>query len=266
MALRSANLNVMVNAAKKAARAMVRDFGEVEQLQVSVKGPSDFVSAADVKAEKTIKAELTKARPGWGFLGEETGEQKADAYSDHRWIVDPIDGTTNFLHGLPHFAISIALERAGEIIAGIVYNPVTDDLFFAEKGGGAFLNERRLRVAGRTRLDLAVIGTGIPHLGRGEHGSYLRELAHVMTATAGVRRLGAASLDLAWVAAGRYDGFWEHGLKPWDVAAGIILIKEAGGFVEDLSGKGSPLFTGEVLAANERLIGPLGDLIRKANA
>jgi myo-inositol-1(or 4)-monophosphatase len=266
MALRSANLNVMINAAKKAARAMARDFGEVEQLQVSLKGPSDFVTAADVKAEKLLKAELTKARPGWGFLGEESGEQKPDEFSDHRWIVDPIDGTTNFVHGIPHFAISIGIERAGEIIAGIVYNPITDDLFWGEKGAGAFHNDRRLRVAGRQRLDQAVIGTGIPHMGRGDHGPYLRELAHVMTATAGIRRLGAASLDLAYVAAGRYDGFWEHGLKPWDVAAGILLIKEAGGFVEDLNGKGNPLFTGNIVAGNEKLITPLREMILKANA
>ncbi|GAA0599887.1 inositol monophosphatase family protein [Caenispirillum bisanense] len=268
MALRSPNLNVMVNAAKKAARAMVRDFGEVEQLQVSVKGPSDFVSAADLRAEKILRAELSKARPGWGFLGEEGGETPAaEGALDHRWIVDPIDGTTNFIHGMPHFAISIGLERAGELQAGVIYNPITDEMFFAEKGGGAFLNERRLRVAGRQRLDQAVIGTGIPHLGRGEHGPYLRELAHVMTATAGIRRMGSAALDLAYVAAGRYDGFWEHGLKPWDIAAGILLVKEAGGFVADLDGKGGdPMKSGNIIAANERLIGPLGDLIRKANA
>ncbi len=267
MALRSPNLNVMINAAKKAARAMVRDFGEVEQLQVSLKGPSDFVSAADLRAEKILRAELSKSRPGWGFLGEEGGETPAaEGALDHRWIVDPIDGTTNFIHGLPHFAISIALERAGELLAGVVYNPITDELFFAERGGGAFVNERRLRVAGRQRLDQAVIGTGIPHLGRGEHGPYLRELAHVMTATAGIRRLGSASLDLAYVAAGRYDGFWEHGLKPWDIAAGILLVREAGGFVGDIDGKGDPMKSGNIIAANEKLLGPLGDLIRKANA
>jgi myo-inositol-1(or 4)-monophosphatase len=253
---RSALMTVMVAAAEKAGRALKRDFGEVENLQVSRKGPGDFVSAADVKTEKTLVAELTKARPNFGFMLEEGGTiSGADA--EHRWIIDPIDGTTNFIHGIPHFAVSLALQRGAEIIAGLVYNPVTDDLFTAEKGGGAFHNNRRLRVSARRSLDDAVIATGIPHKGRPGHDDFLAQAARVMAATAGVRRFGTASLDLAFVAAGRFDGFWEMGLKPWDMAAGLLLVQEAGGFVSDLFGPGSPLDTGNVLAANADLYAPL---------
>src|SRR5579883_569110 len=232
MALRSALWTVMTGAAQKAARALKRDFGEIEQLQVSRKGPSDFVSAADLRAEKTLRQELSKARPKFGFLLEEAGEIKGED-PRHRWIVDPIDGTTNFLHGIPHFAISIALEHDGEIVAGLVFNPVVDEMYVAEKGKGAFLNDRRLRVSARTDIHDAVMATGIPHRGRGLHGPYLAALGRVMAEVAGIRRAGTASLDLAYVAAGRCDGYWEWGLKPWDVAAGILLVKEAGGFVTE---------------------------------
>jgi myo-inositol-1(or 4)-monophosphatase len=264
MAVRSATINVMANAALKAARGLIRDFGEVEQLQVSVKGPGEFVSAADLKAEKVLRTELAKARPGYGFLMEEGG---AEVGSDrhHRWIVDPLDGTTNFLHGIPHFAISIALERDGDIIAGLIYEPVRDEMFWGEKGGGAFLNDRRLRVSARRQLGEALIGTGIPFVGRGDHGTYLATLGAVMAATSGVRRLGVASLDLAYVAAGRLDGFWEFGLSPWDIAAGIALVREAGGYITDMAGGGSMLASGDVLAANDHLHQPLAQLLDQSS-
>ncbi|MEE8296329.1 MAG: inositol monophosphatase family protein, partial [Hyphomicrobium sp.] len=226
----SALMNVMVSAARKAGRSLARDFGEVEQLQVSVKGPANFVSAADHKAEDIIYRELAKARPGYSFLMEERGEV-AGADASHRWLVDPLDGTTNFLHGLPLFAISIGLEREGQLVAGVIYNPINDDLFTAEKGRGAFLNDRRLRVAVRKSLADALVTTGIPHLGRPGHTIFLRELETVIKEVAGVRRTGSAALDLAWTAAGRFDAYWERGIKPWDLAAGILLVREAGGFV-----------------------------------
>ncbi len=247
---RSALLNVMVQAAFKAGKSLSRDFGEVQNLQVSVKGPSDYVSQADRKAEKIVKDELLKARPTYGFLGEESDEIKGTDGA-HRWIVDPLDGTTNFLHGIPQFAVSIALERNGEIVAAVVFNPATDELYTAEKGGGAFLNDRRLRVAARKELSDSVITCGVPHLGRGNHGKFLVELRHVMGEVAGIRRFGAASLDLAYVAAGRCDGYWETGLAAWDIAAGILLIKEAGGWVSDFDGKTNMLETGSVVAGNE---------------
>src|SRR5437016_13934336 len=220
----------MTSAALKAARGLVRDFGEVEQLQVSVKGPGEFVSAADLKAERIIKAELRKARPGYAMLFEESG---AEPGSDprHRWIVDPLDGTTNFLHGIPHFAISIALERDGEIIAGVVYEPTRDEMYWAEKGAGAYLNDRRLRVSARRQLAESVVGTGLPFRDGADQPVYLGTLAAVLPATSGVRRFGAAALDLAYVAAGRLDGFWEFGLSPWDIAAGLAAVRGAGGFV-----------------------------------
>src|SRR5512146_753717 len=224
MATRSALINVMVRAAEKAGRALVRDFGEVEQLQVSLKGPADFVSTADHHAERTLRAELAKARPAYGFLMEESGGTVGSDPQHRRWIVDPLDGTTNFLHGVPHFAISIGLERDGEIIAGVVYEPTRNEMYWAEKGAGAYLNDRRLRVSGRRQLGDALIGTGMPYLGQGDRKDYAATLARVMPATSGVRRLGAAALDLAYVAAGRLDGFWEFGLCPWDIAAGILLV------------------------------------------
>jgi myo-inositol-1(or 4)-monophosphatase len=264
MAVRSATINVMAAAALKASRGLIRDFGEVEQLQVSMKGPADFVSSADLKAEKIIRGELAKGRPGYGFLMEESGST-VGSDTRHRWIVDPLDGTTNFLHGIPHFCISIALERDGEIVAGVVYEPTRDEMFWAEKGAGAYLNERRLRVSARRGLADALIGTGIPFRERGDHALYLATLAAVMGATAGVRRPGAAALDLAYVAAGRYDGFWEYGLSAWDIAAGILLIREAGGYVSDLTGGHDMLTTGDVLAANDHLHLPLGVLIKEAS-
>ncbi|MYZ48116.1 inositol monophosphatase family protein [Propylenella binzhouense] len=247
---RSALLNVMVRAATKAGRVLARDFGEVEQLQVSRKGPADFVTAADRRAEEIIHTELERARPGYTFLMEESGES-VGTDPQHRWMVDPLDGTTNFLHGIPLFAISIGLERQGRLHAALVYNPVTDELFTAERGAGAFMNDRRLRVAARTQLTEAVICTGIPHFGRGDHQRFLQELAKLMPTVAGVRRTGAAALDLAWVAAGRFDGFWERALSPWDMAAGVLLIREAGGFVSDLSGGDAMLEKGDIVAGNE---------------
>ena len=264
MAVRSALINVMAAAALKAARGLIRDFGEVEQLQVSIKGPGDFVSQADLKAEKTLRAELEKARPGFAFLMEESGASGAGD-GHHRWIVDPLDGTTNFLHGIPHFAISIGLERDGEIVAGLVYEPVRDEMFWAEKGQGAFVNDRRLRVSARRKLTEAVIATGIPTiLGRTDHDTYLPTLTAIMAATVGVRRFGAAALDLAYVAAGRYDGYWEFGLQPWDLAAGLLLVREAGGYVTDLAGGHGMMESGDVLAANDHLHLPLASLIKDA--
>lgn len=247
---RSALLNVMVQAAMKAGRSLSRDFGEVQNLQVSMKGPGDYVSQADRKAEDIVFAELSKARPGYSFLMEERGAVEGDD-SQHRWLVDPLDGTTNFLHGIPLFAVSIALERQGQIVAGVIYNPAMDELYTTERGGGAFMNDRRLRVAGRTKLVDTVVGCGVPHLGRGHHGNFLVELRNVMAEVSGVRRMGAVSLDLAYVAAGRMDGFWETGLAAWDMAAGLLLIREAGGFVSDMDGGQDMLDNGSVVAGNE---------------
>ncbi|MFN3546188.1 MAG: inositol monophosphatase family protein [Mesorhizobium sp.] len=248
----SALMRVMVEAARKAGRSLSRDFGEVQNLQVSMKGPGDYVSQADRKAEEIIFTELSRARPGYSFLMEERGVVEGED-AQHRWIVDPLDGTTNFLHGIPMFAISIALERQGQLQAALVYNPAMDELYTAERGGGAFMNDRRLRVAGRTKLSDSVIGTGIPHLGRGHHGNALVELRNVMGEVSGIRRMGAAALDLAYVAAGRLDGFWEAGLSPWDIAAGLLLIREAGGFVSDREGGQDMFETGTVVAGNETI-------------
>ena len=242
----------MVGAATKAGRRLARDFGEVENLQVSLKGPSDYVSRADRQAEETIRDELLKARPGYGFLGEE-GEEIQGTDGQHRWIVDPLDGTTNFLHSIPLFASSIALERAGVLVAAVVYNPVLDELYTAERGQGAFLNDRRIRVAGRRKLADCVIGCGLPHLGRGDHGRFLLQSREVMGRVAGMRRMGAAALDLAAVAAGRLDGFWEEGLAPWDIAAGLLLVREAGGFATDMTGADRALKEGDVVAGNEAI-------------
>ncbi|MCX2697288.1 MULTISPECIES: inositol monophosphatase family protein [Ochrobactrum] len=249
---RSALLNVMVQTAMKAGRGLARDFGEVQNLQVSLKGPGDYVSQADRKAEKIIYTELSRARPDFGFLMEESGEVPSKD-GQHRWLVDPLDGTTNFLHGIPVFAVSIALERQGQIVAGVIYNPAMDELYTAERGGGAFLNDRRLRVAARTKLVDCVIGTGIPHLGRPGHGHYLVELRNVMGETAGIRRMGAVALDLAYVAAGRLDGFWEDGMHPWDLGAGMLMIREAGGFVSDKKGGQDIFGTKTIVAGNESI-------------
>jgi myo-inositol-1(or 4)-monophosphatase len=250
--LRSALLNVMVAAARKAARALKRDFGELENLQVSLKGPANFVSAADRRAEETLFAELSKARPGYGFLGEEGGMREG-ADKSHRWIVDPLDGTTNFLHGIPQFAISIALEREGAVIAGLVYNPAVEEMFFAERGKGAFLNEQRIRVAARKRLTDSVIACGLPHHGRGDLALGRAETGAMLNEVAGLRRFGAAALDLAWVAAGRLDGYWERDLKVWDMAAGLILVREAGGFASDCDGAADIFGKGQVVAGNEAI-------------
>ncbi|TGS13185.1 inositol monophosphatase [Mesorhizobium sp. M2E.F.Ca.ET.209.01.1.1] len=259
---RSALLNVMVQAAMKAGRSLSRDFGEVQNLQVSMKGPGDYVSQADRKAEEIVFAELSKARPGYAFLMEERGAVEGED-AQHRWLVDPLDGTTNFLHGIPLFSVSIALERQGQVVAGVVYNPAMDELYTAERGGGAFMNDRRLRVAGRSKLTDAVIGCGVPHLGRGQHGNFLIELRNVMAEVSGVRRLGSAALDLAYVAAGRMDGFWETGLSSWDIAAGILLVREAGGFVSDMDGAQDMLDNGEVVAGNELIQRALLKTVKK---
>ena len=259
----SALLNVMIAAARKAARAIKRDFGELEKLQVSLKGPANFVTAADRRAEETIFNELMKARPGYGFLGEESGRRDGSDKS-HRWIVDPLDGTTNFLHGIPHFAISIALERDGAIVAGLIYNPANDEMFIAEKGKGAFLNEQRIRVAARKRLPDAVIACGLPHHGHGDIALSRREIGVVQEHVAGLRRFGASALDLAWVAAGRVDGYWERSLNPWDTAAGLIMVREAGGFVTDCDGREEIFSKGHVLAANEPIHKGLLALLKAA--
>lgn len=246
----SALMTMMFNAARKAGRNLARDFGEVEQLQVSRKGPGDFVTAADMRAEQVLYEELSKARHGYGFLMEERGTVEGPDKS-HLWIVDPLDGTMNFMHGIPHFAISIGLQREGELVAGLIYNPANGDVFTAEKGKGAFLNDRRIRVAARSNLEECVIITGIPHRGRPNHESYLQSLGRIMAQVSGIRRSGSAALDLAWLAAGRYDGFWELNLQPWDMAAGILLVREAGGFVSDLEGGKTMLESGNVIAGNE---------------
>ena len=233
MALGSPVVQVMMDAVRKAARPMARDFGEVQALQVSRKGPGDFVSAADLRAEQALFEALMKARPGYGFLGEERGMVEGTDKS-HTFIVDPIDGTTNFIHAMPHFAITVALEREGEIQAGVTFNPITNELFWAEKGKGAYLNDTRLRVSGRRELADCLIGTGLPFIGRPGHGQTIKEVHAIGQRVAGIRRLGSAALDLAWTAAGRYDAFWERNLQPWDVATGLLLITEAGGVVSGI--------------------------------
>jgi myo-inositol-1(or 4)-monophosphatase len=259
----SANLNLMIKAARKAARSLVKDFREVENLQVSAKGPGDFVSKADREAERIVKEELLSARPHYGWIGEETGiEEGTDP--TRRWIVDPLDGTTNFLHGLPHWAISIALEHKGEIVAGVIYDPAKDELFWAEKGQGAWMNDRRLRVSGRRHMIEAIFATGVPFGGRGTLPATLTDLARLMPVCAGVRRWGSAALDLAYVAAGRYDGYWERGISAWDIAAGMILVREAGGFVAPVRDGDDPLESGSVIAANALLFDPFVAVIRNA--
>jgi myo-inositol-1(or 4)-monophosphatase len=261
--LHSAILNVMIKAAHRAARSLKRDLGEVEQLQVSLKGPRNFVCAADRRAEAILREELAKARPDYGFLGEEGGAQ-AGSDKTHRWIVDPLDGTTNFLHGIPHFAIAIALERNGAIVAGLVYNPANDEMFIAERGKGAFLNDKRIRVAARQRLAEAIVACGLPHYGRGDLALARDEIAAAQRAFAGLRRYGAATLDLAWVAAGRLDAYWERDLSPWDLAAGSILVREAGGFISDLDGGDAILTKGNVVAGNDTMHRELLRLLQEA--
>jgi len=262
-------ITVMQKAARKAAPRLRRDFNEVEQLQVSRKGPADFVSMADRQAEKTIVEELRHARPDWRLTLEEGGSIDGDP-DKPRWIVDPLDGTTNFLHGIPHFSISIAVEDPRgpqgrpEITQALVYQPLTDESFWAEKGRGTWLNERRLRVSARRNLDEALIATGVPFLGHGHMDRFERILGAVAPEVAGIRRFGSAALDLAWVAAGRYDGFWEEDLNVWDVAAGILLVREAGGFVTDFRGGDAGLAKGEIVAASGELHSKLHRLVAKA--
>ncbi len=252
MAYISPALNVMMAAARKAGKPLIRDLGELENLQVSMKGPADFVTSADKRTEKILIDELSHTRPGYGFLGEESGTIEGKDKT-HRFIIDPIDGTTNFLHGIPHFAISIALEREGQIVSALVFNPATDDMFVAEKGHGAFLNNKRIRVAARKTLSTALVATGIPFLGHGDFAKFDAELNAVMPSVSGIRRFGSASLDLAWVAAGRFDAFWERDLSAWDIAAGVLLVREAQGVVTDLSGGPNMLDNGAILAANDPL-------------
>jgi myo-inositol-1(or 4)-monophosphatase len=261
--LRSALLNVMIKAAQRGGRGLKRAFGEVEHLQVSLKGPANFVSASDRRAEEVVREELAKARPDYGFLGEEGGRCDGKDKT-HCWIVDPLDGTSNFLHGIPHFAVSIALERNGTIVAGVVYNPANDELFTAERGKGAFLNDQRLRVASRQRLAEAIVACGLPHLGRGDLALSRKELAVVQPKFAGLRRFGAAALDLAWIAAGRFDAYWERDLSPWDMAAGLLLVREAGGFVTDLDGGDAMFAKGHIAAGNETMHRELLRLLKEA--
>ena len=262
----SPHLTVMANAAHKAARRLLRDFNEVEQLQVSVKGPSDFVSQADLRAEATLREELGRARPGYAFLMEESGASGSENWA-WRWVVDPLDGTTNFLHGIPHWAISIGLERrlpdgGSEVAAGLIYAPPVDEMFWAERGGGAFVNERRLRVSSRREVKDAVLATGIPFaaVSAARRAAFGRTVAALMPQVAGIRRFGSAALDHAWVAAGRYDGYWELGLKPWDLFAGLLIVREAGGFATDPAG-GDPRASGDVVAANPALHAALREVV-----
>jgi len=257
----SANLNVMMKVARKAGRGLVKDFGEVENLQVSSKGPGDFVSRADRQAEELIREELMEARPTYGFLGEEGSEIEGQDPT-RRWIVDPLDGTTNFLHGVPHWAVSIALEHKGAIVAGVIYDAAKDEMFYAEKGFGAFMNDRRMRVSGRRDMNEALIGTGFALGARADYKAMFDELSRVMPVTAGIRREGAAALDMAYVAAGRYDAFWHRRLYPWDFAAGIIMIQEAGGFVGGIDADEDYLETGNIIAANGELFDRFAKLIR----
>ena len=263
--IRSALMTVMTSAAIKAGRGLKRDFGEVGQLQVSMKGPGDFVSLADHRAEKVLFEELSKARPGYGFVMEEGGRVEGSDKSN-TWHIDPLDGTTNFLHAIPMFAISIALERDGQIVAGVIYNPANDEMYVTEKGQGAFGDNHRLRVAARTELSQALIGCGVPHLGKAtQHPRFKAELASVMTRVVNVRRMGCVALDLAYVAAGRFDAFWERGLNSWDIAAGSLLIREAGGYVSGADGETDFLATGSICAGNETMHKGLLGLLAQSN-
>jgi myo-inositol-1(or 4)-monophosphatase len=257
----SANLNIMLKAARKAGRSLVKDFREVENLQVSMKGAGDFVSRADLAAEQILKEELMGARPTYGWLAEEGGGEDGQDPT-RRWIVDPLDGTTNFLHGLPHWAISIALEHKGNVVAGVIYDAAKDEMYFAERGEGAFMNDMRLRVSGRSKMIESIFATGLPFGGRSDLPATLRDLARLMPVCAGVRRWGSAALDLAYVAAGRYEGFWERRLKPWDLAAGVILVREAGGFIEPLHVGNSIIEDGDVVCANEAVFDRFAKIIR----
>lgn len=257
----SANLNVMIKAARKAARSLVKDFREVENLQVSSKGAGDFVSRADIAAEAIVRETLMEARPNYGWVGEES-EPVAGKDPTRRWIVDPLDGTSNFLHGLPHWAVSIALEHKGEIVAGVVYDPAKDEMFAAEKGQGAWLNDGRLRVSDRSRMIESVFATGIMGGGRGALPETLQQIARIAPLSAGVRRWGAAALDLAYVAAGRFDGYWDHDLNAWDLAAGLLLVREAGGLAEGIAPRTNAIETGNLIAANAQIFDAFQKTVR----
>lgn len=259
---RSANLEIMTRAARAAARNLGRDFNEVEHLQVSIKGPGDFVSAADRRAEQLIRDELKRARPDYGMLLEESGAEVGRS-PHNRWIVDPLDGTTNFLHAVPHWSISIALEQHGDITAAVVYDPVKNELFHAEKGNGAYLNERRIRVSRRNDMRMALIGCGLPIRDWKGRKTFTRQMERVADDCGGLRRLGTHSLDLAYVAAGRQDGFWEYGAKPWDSAAGILLVREAGGRVGRLEGDDDILGEGTLVAGNPEIYGRLRGMLEE---
>ncbi|MFL0356787.1 inositol monophosphatase family protein [Erythrobacter sp. GH1-10] len=267
MSMFSGLIRVMERAARKAGGRLRRDFGEVEHLQVSRKGPADFVSKADMRAERTIYDELLHARPDWGFVMEEAGVIEG-APDKPRWIVDPLDGTSNFLHGIPHFAISIAVQEPrldgkgwGDVTAAVIYHPINDETYWAEKTRGAWLQDARLRVSGRRHLPDALVATGIPFQGQGDFAEWSRIYGAIGPEVAGIRRFGAASLDLAWVAQGRFDGFWESGLNDWDTAAGCLLVREAGGFVSDFRGRSNPILAEQVLAANDSLHSKLHKLL-----
>ncbi|MFA3917980.1 inositol monophosphatase family protein [Ruegeria hyattellae] len=258
----SANLNIMIKAARKAGRSLVKDFREVENLQVSAKAAGDFVSKADLSSEAIIKEELRGARPTYGWIAEEGGAEDGEDPT-RRWLVDPLDGTTNFLHGMPHWAVSIALEHKGQIVAAVVFDPAKDEMFVAEKGSGAWLNESRIRVSSRNRMIESVFATGLPFGARsGDLPETLQDLARILPVTAGVRRWGSAALDLAYVAAGRYEGYWERSLQEWDIAAGILLVREAGGLVEAVNPGEKLLESGDVLCANEPIFNQFAKVIR----
>ena len=269
MPAQSGLITVMQRAVRKVAPRLRRDFGEVEQLQVSRKGPADFVTNADRRVEGELRAELGQARPGWGFLLEEGGAVAGEP-GKPRWIIDPIDGTSNFMHGIPHFAVAIAVEEPraaggwGEITQGLVYNPITDETFWAEKGRGAWLHDRRLRVSSRRDPADSLIATGVPFKGHGDHARFERVLRAVAPEVAGIRRFGSAALDLAWVAAGRFDGYWEQDVNVWDTAAGTLLVREAGGFVTDFRGGDQSFERKEYLAAGDALHGKLLKLVAGA--
>lgn len=259
----SANLNVMMKAARKAGRSLVKDFREVENLQVSMKGAGDFVSRADIKAEEILKQELMGTRPTYGWVAEEGGAEEGTDPT-RRWIVDPLDGTTNFLHGLPHWAVSIALEHKGKIVAGVIFDAAKEEMFVAEKGQGAWMNDTRLRVSGRSRMIESIFATGVPFGGRRDLPETLQDLARLMPGCAGVRRWGAAALDMAYVAAGRYEGFWERGLNAWDMAAGIVIVREAGGLAEAITPDADILETGSVVCSNEAIFDRFARIVRNA--
>ncbi len=249
-------INVMIKAAKKASRGLRRDFNELENLQVMTKGPANFVTAADIRTQNTIYDELSYAKPDWSFIMEESKPIRG-SNPNSKFIIDPIDGTTNFMHGNPNFAISIAAEIDNKLEAALIYSPITDEMFIAERGKGAFLNDKRIRVASRKKLSESILITGIPHLGRGDIDLFLREMTILIPEVAGIRRSGSAALDLAWLAAGRYDAFWERGLASWDIAAGILMIKEAGGYAQGINGKDSDMWDGNIISGNEDILNAL---------